>query len=243
MTQKIGLEVANGYIKVVSDDSEAVYPNRLKMLTGSEFSLTGTIGTIYEFNNKKYILDEKGDSSGGRSADRYLSDDYLLETLVAISQVIKERNVALTIGVPCRDFEIKGLKEKITNHLKGRHVLYVSNNIEEEKEEYVINIEDVYVVVEPLGTLCEFVFDEKLQIVNNRDNFSYVIIDIGYSTTDILATNGLRIDKIFGDDIGCMDISNDYVRAINKLQVDNGYSYSQDDITLDNKAIINKSGE
>ena len=56
MTQKIGLEVANGYIKVVSDDSEAVYPNRLKMLTGSEFSLTGTIGTVYEFNNKKYIL-------------------------------------------------------------------------------------------------------------------------------------------------------------------------------------------
>lgn len=243
MTQKIGLEVANGYIKVVSDDSEAVYPNRLKMLTGSEFSLTGTIGTIYEFNNKKYILDEKGDSSGGRSADRYLSDDYLLETLVAISQVIKERNVALTIGVPCRDFEIKGLKEKITNHLKGRHVLYVSNNLEEEKEEYVINIEDVYVVVEPLGTLCEFVFDEKLQIVNNRDNFSYVIIDIGYSTTDILATNGLRIDKIFGDDIGCMDISNDYVRAINKLQVDNGYSFTLDDITLENKAIINKYGE
>ena len=55
MTQKIGLEVANGYIKVVSDDSEAVYPNRLKMLTGSEFSLTGTIGTVYEFNNKKNI--------------------------------------------------------------------------------------------------------------------------------------------------------------------------------------------
>ena len=49
MTQKIGLEVANGYIKVVSDDSEAVYPNRLKMLTGSEFSLTGTIGTVYDY--------------------------------------------------------------------------------------------------------------------------------------------------------------------------------------------------
>ena len=120
MTQKIGLEIANGYIKVVSDDSEAVYPNRLKMLTGSEFSLTGTIGTVYEFNNKKYILDEKGDSSGGRSADRYLSEDYLLETLVAVSQVIKERNVALTIGVPCRDFEVKDLKTKITNHLKGK---------------------------------------------------------------------------------------------------------------------------
>ena len=172
MTQKIGLEVANGYIKVVSDDSEAVYPNRLKMLTGSEFSLTGTIGTVYEFNNKKYILDEKGDSSGGRSADRYLSEDYLLETLVAVSQVIKERNVALTIGVPCRDFEVKDLKTKIANHLKGRHVLYISNNLEEEKEEYIINIEDVYVVVEPLGTLCEFVFNDKLQIVNNRDNFS-----------------------------------------------------------------------
>jgi hypothetical protein len=162
---------------------------------------------------------------------------------VAVSQVIKERNVALTIGVPCRDFEVKDLKTKIANHLKGRHVLYISNNLEEEKEEYIINIEDVYVVVEPLGTLCEFVFNDKLQIVNNRDNFSYVIIDIGYSTTDILATNGLRIDKIFGEDIGCMDISNDYVRAINKLQGDNRYSFTLDDVTLENKAIVEKYGE
>ena len=40
-----------------------------------------------------------------------------------------------------------------------------------------------------------------------------------------------------------MDISNDYVRAINKLQSDNGYSFTLDDITLENKAIINKYGE
>ena len=37
MSRKIGLEVANGYIKVVSDDIEKYYPNRLKMLTGEEF--------------------------------------------------------------------------------------------------------------------------------------------------------------------------------------------------------------
>ena len=47
MSQKIGLEVANGYIKVVSDDIEISYPNRLKMLTGEEFDVVGTLGSIY----------------------------------------------------------------------------------------------------------------------------------------------------------------------------------------------------
>ena len=112
MTQKIGLEVANGFIKIVSNNTELTYPNRLKKLTGSEFNIVGGLGTIYEYEGKQYILDTTGTSSGGRSSDRYLSKEYLLELLIAVTQVITERNVALTIGIPCRDFGNTDLKKK-----------------------------------------------------------------------------------------------------------------------------------
>ena len=99
MAQKIGLEVANGFIKVVSNDSELIYPNKVKKLTGIEFNVLGDLGVIYEYEGERYMLDEKGISSGGRSSNRYLTDDYLLEMLIAISQVITDRNISLTIGV------------------------------------------------------------------------------------------------------------------------------------------------
>ena len=236
MTQKIGLEVANGFIKVVSTDTEITYPNKLKPLTGREFNVLGDLGVIYEYEGRQYILDENGISSGGRSSNRYLTKDYLLELLIAISQVITDRNVVLTIGVPCRDFENVTLKEKMMKHLGGRHVLYVTTK--GEKEEFVINISQIHIVCEPLGTLCDFVFNEGLQIVNNRNKFNYVIIDIGYSTTDILATNGLRIEKLHGADVGCMDITNQYLNKIN--DIDEKVQFKLTDIGLDNKPIIKK---
>lgn len=241
MTQKVGLEVANGFIKVVSGDTEKVYPNRLKQLNGLEFNILGDLGVIYEFNGRKYILDEKGISSGGRSSNRYLTEDYLLEMLIAISQVITERDIALTIGVPCRDFENKKLKDEIVTRIKGRHIINIIKN--DEVEEFVINIKQLNIVCEPLGTLCDFVFNQKLQIVNDRNKFNYVIIDIGYSTTDILATNGLQVDKLYGDDFGCMDIVNEFVRQMNVKFQGTDYHFTHDDISSDISPIINKYGK
>ena len=241
MAQKIGLEVANGFIKVVSNDTEITYPNKVKQLTGIEFNVLGDLGVVYEYEGKQYILDGKGISSGGRSSKRYLTEDYLLEMLIAISQVITDRNVSLTIGVPCRDFENSTLKEKMTKYLSGRHVLYVTTN--GEKEEFVINIVKLNIVCEPLGTLCDFVFNEKLQIVNNRNQFSYVIVDIGYSTTDILATNGLQIDKLAGDDIGCMDIVNGFIRQANAKYQGSDYHFTHSDVTNEISPVIEKYGK
>lgn len=241
MAQKIGLEVANGFIKVVSKDNELIYPNKLKALTGSEFSVVGDLGVIYEFEGRKYVLDNKGISSGGRSSNRYLTQDYLLELLIAVSHVITERNVVLTIGVPCRDFENQKLKEKMIKHLSGKHTLYITSN--GEKEEFIINITKLYIVCEPLGTLCDFVFNERLEIVNQRNQFNYVIVDIGYSTTDILATNGLQVDKLAGDDIGCMDIVNELVRQMNVKYQDTDYHFTHSDVSSEIDPIITKYGK
>lgn len=241
MAQNIGLEVANGFIKIVSNDTELIYPNKLKQLTGTEFNVLGDLGTIYEYEGRKYLLDPKGISSGGRNSNRYLTKDYRLEMLIAISQVITERNVSLTIGVPCRDFENVSLKSKIEGNLKGRHIINKINN--GESEEFVININKLHIVCEPLGTLCDFVFDEKLQIVNDRNKFNYVIIDIGYSTTDILATDGLKVDKLAGDDIGCMDIINDYVRLMNAKFQGSDFHFTADDVSSDIATTVRKYGK
>lgn len=236
--QFIGLEVANGFIKVVTSEKELVYPNRLKQLTGSEFSIIGGLGTVYEFKGKKYILDPSGVSSGGRSSNRYLSDEYLLELLIALSQVIEERNVVLTIGVPCRDFLNDSLRSKMIIKLVGQHKINViKNDILKQME---INIQNVHVVVEPLGTLCDFVFDKELQIVNSRNAYNYVVVDIGYSTTDILATKGLQVEKLAGDDIGCMDIVNNFVREINNSVKGTDYHFTYNDISDNISPLIRK---
>ena len=241
MTQKIGLEVANGFIKIVSNNTELTYPNRLKKLTGSEFNIIGGLGTIYEYEGKQYILDTTGTSSGGRSSDRYLSKEYLLELLIAVTQVITERNIALTIGIPCRDFGNTDLKKEIIKKLTGRHVINVILN--DDTTEYIVNITDVFVMCEPLGTLCDFVFNEKLQITNERNAYNYVVIDIGYSTTDILATNGLQVDKLAGDDIGCMDIVNGLVQEMNASVKGTDHHFTYNDVSDEISPIVNKYGK
>ena len=241
MSQNIGLEVANGFIKIVTRDNEVIYPNRLKRLTGSEFNAIGNIGTVYEYDGRKYMIDPNGVSSGGRSSDRYLSKEYLLELLIAIKQVATERNISLTIGVPCRDFENTSLKNEMVERIMGRHEITVIEN--DSSEDSIINIQDVFVTCEPLGTLCDFVFNEKLQVINDRHSLNYVIIDIGFSTTDILATKGLQVDRLAGKDIGCMDIVRNFVREMNNLKKDTDYHFTNVDVSDDISPIVYKYGE
>ena len=107
MSQRVGLDLANGFIKVAhSDGKRLVYENRLTQLTGLEFNAldSGDDATIYEVMGEKYQLSETGISSGGRNSDRYLTDQYLIECLIALAQVVTERDVVLCLGLPCRDY-------------------------------------------------------------------------------------------------------------------------------------------
>ena len=163
--QRVGLDLANGFIKVsVEGQKPLVYENRLTQLNGTEFSVMGLEqDTIYEVMGEKYQISPTGISSGGRNSDRYLTEQYLVECLIALSRVTTEVDVSLCVGLPARDYQTTGLREKIADQLTGCHEVKVND------EAKIINIESVKVTYEPLGTLLTVIYDNNLQVIGDRD--------------------------------------------------------------------------
>ena len=242
MSQRVGLDLANGFIKVAhSDGKRLVYENRLTQLTGLEFNAldSGDDATIYEVMGEKYQLSETGISSGGRNSDRYLTDQYLIECLIALAQVVTERDVVLCVGLPCRDYLTPGLREQISELLRGSYEVKV-NGVPK-----IINIEHVEVSCEPLGSLLNTIYDEDLKVIGDRNQYSYLIIDIGFGTTDILGTrDGIKPVKIDYADVGMMDCLNRYLTLINKRMEDekDRARFKDSDVTLQLNPTAKKYG-
>lgn len=236
MVQIIGVEAANGFTKTVTNAKIDTYENRLLRRHGREMSLLGGKVKEIEYNYKgeRYILSNKGSTSGGRNLKRYTTKEYLIENLVAISRVQKETEVALTTGLPCEDFNDRALIEQARSRLLGTHTIFQGN------VQHTIKVTEVHVVPQPLGTLVDFMFDNKLQVVNNRDQYKYLIIDIGRGTTDIILSDGMVAEMLVGTDIGCMDISNLYLQYINEDYVGRDFRFTLEDIGVNNKNIITK---
>ena len=236
MVQIIGQEAANGFTKTVTNAKVDTYENRLLRRHGREMTLFGGKVDEVEYNYKgeRYVLSSKGTTSGGRNMKRYTTKEYLIENLVAISRVQKEKNIILTTGLPCEDYNDPALVEQAKSRLLGDHTIYKGET------RHDIKIQTVYVIPQPLGTLIDFMFDSNLRVVNNRDQYKYLVVDIGRGTTDILLTDGMVAEKLVGTDIGCMDISNLYLQYINQDYIGRDFRFTLDDIGVNNRPIISK---
>ena len=224
--QFIGIEAANSSTKVVSGDVVKNYDNRLKQLYRQELSImSGKNDTVYTYDGQRYILSDKGITSGGRNSKRYSSQEYLLQTLIGVTEVQKEKDIILVTGLPCNDYLSEQAIKSTIKTLKGKHE---------------IHIHEVFVIPQPLGTLIDFMFDDNLQIVNNRNKSKWLVIDIGRGTTDILLTDGMKADRIVGTDIGSMDITNLYLDCINDKFANTDYEFTRADVGNNNNCIVNK---
>lgn len=236
MVQIIGLEAANGFTKTVTNAKIDTYENRLLRRHGREMNLLGGKAKEVEYNYKgeRYILSSKGTTSGGRNLKRYTTKEYLVENLVAISRVQKETEVVLTTGLPCEDYNDSALIEQARSKLLGTHMILQGDT------KHIIKVSQVHVIPQPLGTLIDFIFDGRLQVVNNRDQYKYLVVDIGRGTTDILLSDGMVAEVLVGADIGCMDISNLYLQYINQDYAGRDYRFTLEDIGATNKNIVTK---
>lgn len=219
--QTVGLDLANRSVKVVSSSAQDKYVNRLYRFNGTEIFLNN-IGqhksseTIYEYDGQKYMIDARGTTSSGRDLSRYGSKEYLIESLIAISRVAVQRDIYLVAALPCEDYEVEGIADMLIDNLKSGSEPYRLFVNGKEKQ---INITDVAVVPQPLGTLIDFIFNGSFSSNLEDLKYRYVIVDIGQGTTDIIATNGLRIDKIFGRPVGCLNLMDTYLNLIKKNPV------------------------
>ena len=239
--QRVGLDLANGFIKVCAEgQSPLVYENRLKQLSEAELSfMGGSTDTTYEVHGELYQVSNDGISSGGRDSDRYLTEQYLVECLIALSRVATEPDVVLCIGLPGRDYQNKELRQSIINLLKGCYEVKVDGVPK------IINIEEVKVIYEPLGTLLTVIYNSNLAVIGDRDQYTYLTIDIGYGTTDLLGTKqGVRPTKLACADVGMMDCMSHYLTLINNRMIAEGDNarFNQEDVTLLFKSEIKKYG-
>lgn len=233
--QTLGLDLANGSVKIVGAGCQDVYLNRLQRLYGNEIELSNKKMTVYEYEGEKYAVTGKGITSGGRNSSRYGTKEYRLETLVAICRVALQDNIFLVAGMPCEDYKNDIKRTELIDNLKGTHEIKVGN------KKRVITISEVHIIPQPLGTLVDYVFNSGCSVQSNNDKYRYIVVDIGQGTTDIIATNGLRVEKVAGYNYGCMDIMSMYLDLINKSVAEKGnVKFNSEDFPNHLEPIIEK---
>lgn len=231
----LGLDIANRSIKAKSATGEACYINRLQPIYGMENELISVDKVIYEYEGQKYAITGKGLSSGGRNSKRYFTKEYLVELLIAVTKVTNEMSVDIVLPLPCEDYKNKGLLDEIRQHLLGKYKIKV-NDVNR-----LIHVNSIRFISQPYGTLVDYLFDREGKLIESRAKYKYVICDIGSGTTDIICTDGVRLEKVIGCNIGCMDIMNRYLDNINSTRTD--IKITRDDITGNFKSHIEKYEE
>lgn len=212
----LGLDLANRSVKVVSGTYQDCYVNRLQKIYGIENEQYSVDKTIYEYGGRKYALTGKGLSSGGRDSDRYFTEEYLVELLIAVTKSTVDTTVDIVLPLPCEDYKNKKLVAKIKEYLKGKYEIKINDR------NRLVIINSIRVIAQPFGVLVHYLLDINGEFINDRHKYKYVVIDIGYGTTDIICTDGLRVEKIIGCNIGCLDIMNyflDYINANHDIKV------------------------
>lgn len=239
--EKVALDLANGFSKVANKEVKC-YPNRLRRIKTNDFSVFQQADeTIYTYEDNQYVIDPVGGiTSGGRNNSRYGSDQYLLECLIAISEVTDKVDISLTLGLPCKDHANEEVKKKIVDKLTGNHILKITRRKDNYVNTRVINIQKISIICEPVGTLIDIIVDENLNIVSELEEQKFLIVDIGHGTMDIIETNGLNVINKDHANIGGMTLVQDYLERINANHSCDGKVFKESDVTLIPKSKFKK---
>ena len=209
-TRVVGIDVANSTIKIWTDyGKHSEYRNTVKEVNDA--------GLVYSFKTdyQMYVLNkevyEVGDitamGSGGRGKARYDSNAFRVEALIGITSVLEpgvKEKIRVVTGLPSSLSKNTAVAEGIKKSLIGEH------SIKSVKWDQVDNIEfeivDVIVVPQPLGTLYNFVYDEKTKELDQTVLAQRaLVVDIGFGTTDLAVLEGSRVRGTFGFEIGVSD--------------------------------------
>lgn len=221
-----GIDTANSFLKYAIRDRnqiihEGFYLNTLRKLDYAEYDpgfedenlKNGAIDpkeAIFRFDTHTYYRvgsSIKSESSSMIDESRYLSENYLLETLSPIaSKVQKEKErVCLVLGLPSEHQMNVELKKQLVERFLGGYELYV-NNIKKTFE-----IVRVYVLSQPLGAYTGLTWNSQLQARNIQLKEGLgLLLDIGWGSSD-----GLVIED--GKEIRQFDIGKSMVNAYEEL--------------------------
>ncbi len=154
-----------------------------------------------EYSGRKYFLGDMAyQQSIARATmgdDRFTSPEgmaLMLGTLVLLADN-PEEDINLITGLPVNSFSKK--KEEYTRALKGRHQIKLLQPNGDWSTVYTVNIREVKVIPQPVGTIFWALLDSKGQIRNKEYSIGKLgVLDIGAHTVDLARTNDLEfIDR------------------------------------------------
>lgn len=189
----IGFESANGFVKTVSDVHQEAYLNTIREITdiATEKDLIARQygKTVFKVGGKHYQISslENSKSSSGDSVNRYKTDEYKIESLIAIFKHLQKidtsdcaLNVYVATGVPANHYNISSVTENLDENLLGKHTV---NDVEFE-------IVSMASTLQPLASFVRKILNgdgspNKTEINKYMANDHKILIaDIGFGSTD-----------------------------------------------------------
>lgn len=197
----IGLDIANSTIKGCSADKTINYKNTLKQIKGN-IAFSFKQNDLYTYEGKVYeIGNPLADGSGGRTINRYGSEDFKIEAILAISQLVSNgAQVRLVTAVPSSLSTNHVVMEVIEDQLVGSHRVKIGQRTVK------FEIEEVMVVSQPTGTLFDLLqnIDGSFKNKDLMQSTAF-ILDIGFGTTDMSVLYDGELRSSSGFDMGVSD--------------------------------------
>lgn len=214
----VGLDVANAYVKLTTGEGTEVYPNTTKLLSAEDKRVLESEGNhaekVYTYtddngisNMYKIGLTELGvTSSFGKSDDRYRSEQFKKEFVLALAKIAQKNDVFVVVtGLPSEDYVEESNKAALKEFANRTYSVLVDG--------VAVNfsISHVFVELQPRGTYLSSVYDiENGQLaLKNKEltDVKYVaVVDVGWGTTDVaLMTRNGQLTGKFGFAYGMSD--------------------------------------
>lgn len=203
MRQKvIAFEAANSFVKVFSEGRSVVYPNTVTDASKESFQFSEdgrNENTVYTIKGQRYNVGQtlRYSTSSSDSVGRYGSDQYYIESLIAISHFVSDgSSVKVVTGIPSVHYDDKEEATRlIKDSLKGTHTITVND------EEMTFTVSDVLVTLQPLATFFFAAVNENgiesPEMLARFEESETLIIDIGWGTTDIAVCAGFGLNSYF----------------------------------------------
>lgn len=208
----LGIDHGNGNVKGRTEGEELLLPSAYarpedfaKSITGkSNLDIKNFVSSKYE--NETYVWGKDVVEASKLmytygAENRYAQKEYkLLSEFTLASLMPKESasfdNVMVVTGCPSREKGTK-LEEDLVNVFKGGHVIEVN------EESKMINVKQVLVLPQPLGTVLSMYLDAEGFVADDSYEEDYIgVIDVGTGTTDLDGIKALSRLESDSDTIG-----------------------------------------
>ena len=204
---KVAIDTGFGRTKALSAGKAISFPSlvahyrEVRFTTGMEGNGDPASKLVLEHNGKRYfvgsVAGKQGIAQNTIDRERAVSKEAKLLTFAALSLLLDEApaQVNLVAGLPVSHYD--NLKERYISELRQTHYYDLLDLSGDKLSSYVVNVNELKVIPQPLGTLFGLLLDEHGAIERAELAGENVgIIDIGYHTADLARADSLEfIDR------------------------------------------------